>query len=240
MPWHRSPASPSGLSRRAHLRKNRARAARSLRAIASNPQAASESPSSDGGSEYDGGVRRGDFAITTRLIAAQATSTQDRRLGGAWVPRFGSATSASYKTALHQQWAKDWSAAMSGAGLRRQAGLGIEVRGQAGQGGPRTSRPSQPVGRASASTFHTQLSRRQSTRLSRLRTGVCNLGAYRADVDPEKSTCKCGGVESRKHYHLLCPLYAAPRAALLSELCKLTLPAVSFLLGDPSATKAVL
>lgn len=52
--------------------------------------------------------------------------------------------------------------------------------------------------------------------------------------------CEYGGVESRKHCHPLCPLYAAPCAALLSELCKLTLPAVFFLLGDPSATKAVL
>ncbi|KWU41711.1 hypothetical protein RHOSPDRAFT_22461, partial [Rhodotorula sp. JG-1b] len=50
--------------------------------------------------------------------------------------------------------------------------------------------------------------------------------------------CECGKVESRKHFLLLCSLYAAPSVALLSELRKSTLPAVSFSLSDPTATKA--
>ena len=207
-------------------REKRARAKRGLRVMAFDPKAASESPSSDGGdSEYDGGARRGDFAMTTRRIAARAPSTQDRdlcngRLGGGWeLPRSISAIWASYKAALVQQWAKDWSAATSGAGLRAIA--------------------RSPPG-PSYSRFHAQLTRRQATLLSRLRTGICDLGAYRAHFDPEKEMCECGKVESREHFLLLCPLYAAPRAALLSELRKSTVPAVSFLLGDPSATKAAL
>ena len=92
----------------------------------------------------------------------------------------------------------------------------------------------------SFSRFHDQLTRRQLTLLSRLRTGVCDVGAYRAHFDPDKELCECGEVESREHFLLLCPLYTAPRAALLSELRKPTLPPIPFLLGDPSATKAVL
>jgi hypothetical protein len=39
--------------------------------MALDPKAASESPSSDGGnSEYDGGARRSNFAMTTGRIAA--------------------------------------------------------------------------------------------------------------------------------------------------------------------------
>ncbi|KWU40986.1 hypothetical protein RHOSPDRAFT_13006, partial [Rhodotorula sp. JG-1b] len=81
---------------------------------------------------------------------------------------------------------------------------------------------------------------RQLTLLSRLRAGICDLGAYRAHFDPEKEMCECGEVESREHFLRLRPLYAAPCTALLSELREPTLPAVSFLLGDPSATKAAL
>ncbi|GAA5972405.1 hypothetical protein JCM8115_004325 [Rhodotorula mucilaginosa] len=59
------------LARSTAAREKRARAKRGLRAMAFDPKAASESPSSDGGdSEYDGGARRGDSAMTTRRIAA--------------------------------------------------------------------------------------------------------------------------------------------------------------------------
>ncbi|KAG0662697.1 hypothetical protein C6P46_003202 [Rhodotorula mucilaginosa] len=126
--------------------------------------------------------------------------------------------SLNYKAALSQEWAKDWTAATTGTGLRAIA--------------------RSPPG-PSFSRFHAQLTRRQSTLLSRLRTGVCDLGAYRAHFDPDKEMCKCGEVESREHFLLLCHLYA-PCAALLSELRKPTLRPVSFLLNDPAATKAVL
>ena len=41
--------------------------------------------------------------------------------------------------------------------------------------------------------------------LSRLRTGVCDLCAYRAHFDLDKELCQCGEVESREHFLLLCP-----------------------------------
>ncbi|KWU41018.1 hypothetical protein RHOSPDRAFT_11053, partial [Rhodotorula sp. JG-1b] len=81
------------------------------------------------------------------------------------LPRSVSAIWASYKAALLQQWAKDWSAATTGAGLRAIAKF--------------------PPG-PSFSRLHAQLTLRQPTLLSRLRTGVCDLGAYRAHFDPEK------------------------------------------------------
>ncbi|GAA5875901.1 hypothetical protein JCM3774_001117 [Rhodotorula dairenensis] len=87
------------LARLSAARAKRARAKRGLSVMAFDPKAASKSPSSDGGdSEYDRGARRGDFAMTTQRIADRAPST--------------------YKAALRQQWAVDWSAATTGAGLR--------------------------------------------------------------------------------------------------------------------------
>jgi hypothetical protein len=59
------------LARSTAARKKCAWAKRGHRVTAFDPKAASESPSSDGGdSEYDGGARRGDSAMTTRRIAA--------------------------------------------------------------------------------------------------------------------------------------------------------------------------
>ncbi|GAA5970127.1 hypothetical protein JCM8115_001250 [Rhodotorula mucilaginosa] len=113
------------LARSTAARKKCAWAKRGHRVTAFDPKAASESPSSDGGdSEYEGGARGGDPAMTTRQVVARAPSTQDRdfgdeRLGGGWESlRSISATWASYKAALSQQWAKDWPAASTGAGLR--------------------------------------------------------------------------------------------------------------------------
>ena len=148
-----------------------------------DPKAASKLLSSDGGdSEYDRGARRGDLARTTRRITARVPSTQDRdlsngRLGGDWeLPRSVSAIWASYKAALLQHWAKDWSAAMSGASLRAIAKF--------------------PPGPSYSLSIHAQLTRRQSTLFSRLRTGICDLGADRAHLNPEKQMCECGEVES--------------------------------------------
>ena len=151
--------------------------------------------------------------MTTRKVAARAPSTEDcdlsdGQVGGGWEPPISiSAIWASYKAALHQQWAKDWSNATTGAGLRAIS--------------------KSPPGR-SLVRFHAPLTRRKLTLLSQLRTDVCDIGAYCAHFDPDKELCGCGEVESREHFLLLCPLYAAPHAAL------------PFLLSDPAATKATL
>ena len=51
---------------------------------------------------------------------------------------------------------------------------------------------------------------------SKLRTNVCNLGACCAHFDPDKELCERRKVQSREHFYLLCPLYAASCTALLS------------------------
>ena len=85
--------------------------------------------------------------------------------------------------------------------------------------------------------FHSSLSRSQSTLLTQLRTGACDLGAYKAHFEPERLLCACGGEpETQEHFLLHCPLYAAPRAALLSSL-RLKFLSLAYLLSDPRATR---
>ena len=50
----------------------------------------------------------------------------------------------------------------------------------------------------SFSQLHAQLTCWQSTLLSQLRTGICDLGAYRTHFNPDKELCKCSKVESRE------------------------------------------
>ena len=57
----------------------------------------------------------------------------------------------------------------------------------------------------------------QSTLVPALRTNVCNLGTCCAHFDPDKEPCERRKVQFREHFYLLCPLYAASCAALLSD-----------------------
>ena len=92
----------------------------------------------------------------------------------------------------------------------------------------------------SFSRLHSSLSHRQSTLLTQLRTGACDLGAYRAHFEPERLLCACDGEpETREHFFLHCPLYATPRATLFSSL-RLKSPSIAYLLSDPRATRATL
>lgn len=83
----------------------------------------------------------------------------------------------------------------------------------------------------SFSRFHPQLTCWGKTLLPRLRTGVCNLDIYCVHCDPDKELCKCGEIESREHFLFFYPLYTAPCASL---------PPISSLLNNPSASKATL
>lgn len=75
------------------------------------------------------------------------------------------------------------------------------------------SAPSPLLLHASSSPASTHPSLAQSTLLARLRTGTCDLGAYKAHFEPERLMCLCGGKpETRKHFFLHCELYAVPRA----------------------------
>jgi hypothetical protein len=91
-----------------------------------------------------------------------------------------------------------------------------------------------------ALTLHSSLSHRHSTLLTRLRTGACDLGAYKAHFEPERLMCACGGEpETQEHFFLHCPLYTTPRATLLASL-RLKSPSLAYLLSDPRTTKATL
>ncbi|KWU40965.1 hypothetical protein RHOSPDRAFT_37508 [Rhodotorula sp. JG-1b] len=59
--------------------------------------------------------------------------------------------------------------------------------------------------------YHASLSYRQSTVLARLRTGACDLGAYKARYEHEHLICPCGSKpQTRKHFLLYCPPLRLP------------------------------
>jgi hypothetical protein len=76
----------------------------------------------------------------------------------------------------------------------RDLGRGSGDRAKAGAG--RCCRPFLGPLLVESGSVASPYTRRQSTLLSRLRTGVCDLGAYRAHFDPDKELCECGEVES--------------------------------------------
>ncbi|GAA5976985.1 hypothetical protein JCM10908_005702 [Rhodotorula pacifica] len=142
------------------------------------------------------------------------------RLGSGFaLPQSLFAVHTALKSAQAQQWAVLWAAEESGKGLRAIT--------------------SAPPGNFFA-RFHHSLTRRQSTLLSQLRTGVCNLGAYRSKFEPEKLLCECGKVKTQEHFFISCPIYATQRDALYATLRVSIPPTVASLLGDPQATPAVL
>ncbi|KAG0662699.1 hypothetical protein C6P46_003204 [Rhodotorula mucilaginosa] len=116
-------------------------------------------------------------------------------------------------------WARAWSASTTGAQL--------------------CAITTSPPGLA-FTRFHSSLSRHQSTLLTRLRTGACDLGAYKAHFEPERPMCACSGEpETREHLLLHCPLCASQRATLLSSLRLKSTP-LAYLLSDQRVTKATL
>lgn len=75
------------LAKSTAAREKRTRAKRGLRAMAFGPNAATKLPFSDGDSEYEGGVRRGDFAMTICQIAARARLQRKTGNSGRATPR---------------------------------------------------------------------------------------------------------------------------------------------------------
>ncbi|GAA5990750.1 hypothetical protein JCM10908_003217, partial [Rhodotorula pacifica] len=145
---------------------------------------------------------------------------------GRLLPRSISAGYAAVRAAQLASWASMWATSPTGAGLRAIS--------------------SSPPGPA-FTRYHASLSRRQSSLLTRLRTGACDLGAYKQHFEHDEAArmaammCACGGEpETREHFLLHCPRYAAPRAELFATLRLKTPPTIAYLLGEPRATKATL
>ncbi|GAA5987179.1 hypothetical protein JCM10908_001846 [Rhodotorula pacifica] len=206
-------------------RRKRAEGARRAKRALAYRYELDEGCTSDGSSEEedDDGARAGlgHFPATQPAISSSPPSDSTGRIRhGRLLPRSVSACWASFKAAQQLAWLSLWSSSLTGGGLRAVT--------------------SSPPG-LSFACYHASLSRRQSTLLTRLRTGACDLGAYRAHFEPDRLLCACGGEpETREHYFLHCPLYAHQRGNLLSSLRLKTLPTISYLLGDPGATKATL
>ena len=161
------------------------------------------SNSSDDSDEEEGDQGRAGLGRTSSARPAISPSLPLNGFGdirhGRLLPRSLSAGWSAFKTARKSIWSALWAASSpSGGQLRAVA-------------------PSPPG--PSFTRFHSSLLRRQSTLLTRLRTGACDLGAYKAHFEPERLLCACGGEpETREHFFLHCPLYASPRSALLSSL----------------------
>ncbi|GAA5944828.1 hypothetical protein JCM3775_007321 [Rhodotorula graminis] len=107
---------------------------------------------------------------------------------------------AAVQQAFHQAQqaarAASWATAPAGAGLR-------SVTGKVAPG-------------ASFARYHATLSRRQSTLLARLRLDFAGLAAHLHRIQRHPTgLCECGEEETRAHFLLACPLYAAPCAALV-------------------------
>ncbi|GAA5976975.1 hypothetical protein JCM10908_005698 [Rhodotorula pacifica] len=206
-------------------RRKRAEGARRAKRVLAYRYKLNKGCTSDGSSEEedDDGDRAGlgRFPATRPAISTSPPIEDGGRIRhGRLLPRSVSACWSSFKAAQQATWASLWSSSSTGGGLRAV-----------------TSSPPGP----SFARYHATLLRRQSTLLTRLCTGACDLGAYKAHFEPDRLMCACGGEpETREHYFLHCPLYARQRADLLTSLRLETFPSITYLLSDSRATKATL
>ena len=146
------------------------------------------SDSSDDSDEEEGEGGRAGLGRTSSARPAISPPPPPNSSGeirhGRLLPISLSAGWSAFKTAQKSIWSALWASSPTGGQLRAVA--------------------SSPPG-PSFSRFHSSLSRRQSTLLTRLRTGACDLGAYKALFEPERLICACGGEpETRKHFLLHC------------------------------------
>ena len=195
------------------------------RVLAYRPELAESctSDSSDDSDEEEGEGGRAGLGRTSSTRPAISPPPPPNSSGeirhGRLLPRRLSAGWSAFQAAQKATWSRSWLTSTTGAQLRAVT--------------------SSPPGLA-FTRYHSSLSRRQSTLLTQLRTGACDLGAYKAHFEPDRLMCACGGEpETQEHFFLHCPLYASPRATLLASL-RLKSPSLAYLLSDPCATKATL
>ena len=135
-------------------------------------------------------------------------------------PKSVAAVRQDFRAAQQAAWAARWATAR-GAGLRL-------VTGKVAPG-------------AAFVRYHATLSRRQSTLLARLRLDFAGLAAHLHRIQRHPTgLCECGEEETRAHFLLACPLYAAPRAALVRATGKDDLPPLATLLSDLDLARPVL
>ncbi|KAG0653194.1 hypothetical protein C6P46_003469 [Rhodotorula mucilaginosa] len=123
----------------------------------------SDSSDEDGDDEGEGGLGRRSGsrpAVSTSLPTDSSGAIRHGRL----LPRSLSAGWSAFKAAQKATWARAWSASTTGAQL--------------------CAITTSPPGLA-FTPFHSSLSRRQSTLLTRPCTGACNLSAYKAHFEPK-------------------------------------------------------
>ncbi|KPV74401.1 uncharacterized protein RHOBADRAFT_66605 [Rhodotorula graminis WP1] len=136
-------------------------------------------------------------------------------------PKSIAAVQQAFHQAQQAAWAASWATAPTGAGLR-------SVTGKVAPG-------------ASFARYHATLSRRQSTLLARLRLDFTGLAAHLHRIQRHPTgLCECGEEETRAHFLLACPLYAAPRAALVRATGKDAMPPLATLLNDLALARPVL
>ena len=129
----------------------------------------SDSSDEDDDDEGEGGLGRRSgsrAAVSTSPPADGSGSIRHGRL----LPRSLSAGWSAFKAAQKAAWSTLWLSSSTSCQLRAVT--------------------SSPPGLA-FTRFHSTLSRRQSTLLTRLRTGACDLGAYKAHFEPERLLCAC-------------------------------------------------
>lgn len=130
-------------------------------------------------------------AISTSLPADSSGSIQH----GCLLPRSLSAGWSIFKAAEKVTWACSWATSPTSGQFCADT----------------SSLPSYAF-----TPYHKILSCRQSTLLTQLWTGACNLCDYRAHFESDQLMCTCcGEPETHKHFLLHCLLYALPRTTLL-------------------------
>ncbi|GAA5854175.1 hypothetical protein JCM9279_006164 [Rhodotorula babjevae] len=136
-------------------------------------------------------------------------------------PKSVAAVRQQFRQAQQAAWAASWARATVGGGFR-------SVTGGLAPG-------------AAFARYHATLSRWQSTLLARLRLDFAGLThhLHRIQRHPT-SLCKCGEEETRAHFLLACPLYAAPRAALVRATGKDAMPPLATLLSNLALARPVL
>ena len=135
-------------------------------------------------------------------------------------PKSVSALKQEFRAVQMSRWEASWRSLSAGAGLR----LVVTA----------------PPGRA-FSSYHSSLSRRHSTLLARLRLNFSGLNDDLRRIGKHPTgACECGALENRRHFLLDCRLLARPRAQLLREIGKRSLPPLATLLSDPNLARPLL